>query len=243
MQSRWAVLIIRAAALAMMTMSTAASAAFVTVYGGPERAENYRYPFLSAAWDSSCGYREKWIDGMYCGSRALRWDDLDTAPTQLGDFGNISSGITEYEAYAVSNAGNTVGCMWAYDASGQCLLTRAVWWRADGSVVDLNTLVDPASGWTLTSCEGISDTGWKALIDPAVDWSLTDCEGISDTGWVCGFGVFDPDGGGPQIANSRPFILNISSVLPEPAGLSLLAAAAGFTTLRRRCGTTKLQLK
>jgi hypothetical protein len=44
-------------------------------------------------------------------------------------------------------------------------------WKPDLSILNLNTLIDPASGWTLTTASKISDTGW-----------------------IAGTGSYDPDG-------------------------------------------------
>lgn len=62
--------------------------------------------------------------------------------------------------------------------------------------VDLNSLIDPKSGWTLTNATAIRDTNW-----------------------ILGIGSFDPDGTGPQQAYSRLFILQVS----EPASVILWA--------------------
>ena len=62
----------------------------------------------------------------------------------------------------------------------------------DAVAIDLNTLIDPASGWT-----------------------LTEANGISDTNWVTGIGSFDPDGGGPLAAYDRAFLLDVSPRFPS----------------------------
>jgi hypothetical protein len=77
----------------------------------------------------------------------------------------------------------------------------------DNTVADLNTLIDPASGWL-----------------------LTEARTISDTGWIAGMGRFDPDGPGPLEAYDRLFLLQI----PEPGSLGLAAMAAVLLLTRRR---------
>jgi hypothetical protein len=72
--------------------------------------------------------------------------------------------------------------------------------------VDLNTLIDPASGWTLNIASAISDTNW-----------------------ITGQGTFDPDGPGAQPAYKRLFLLQV----PEPASLPLLSLG-GLALLRWR---------
>ena len=73
----------------------------------------------------------------------------------------------------------------------------------------------------------------NTLIDPNRGWTLTEARGISDTNWVTGTGRFDPDGAGPQAAYTRAFLLDASSQVPEPSSLALLAFAV--TALLRRC--------
>jgi probable HAF family extracellular repeat protein len=65
----------------------------------------------------------------------------------LGTLGGASM------AYDVNAGGNVVG--YSYDRSGR---SRAFVWR-DGILFDLNLLIDPGSGWTLTAAYGINDRG------------------------------------------------------------------------------------
>ena len=74
----------------------------------------------------------------------------------------------------------------------------AIYWTPDNTVVDLNSLIDPNSGWT-----------------------LTDATAISDTDWILGVGYFDPDGSGPQASYQRLFLIQV----PEPSS-ALLAVCA-----------------
>src|SRR5205823_2718865 len=64
---------------------------------------------------------------------------------------------------------------------------------------DLNTLISPSSGWT-----------------------LTEARAISDSGWVAGYGMFDPDGAGSLAAYQRHFLLDIS---PMPGWLNSAGGA------------------
>ena len=87
-----------------------------------------------------------------------------------------------------------------------------MYWNLDGSVIDLNSLIDPASGWTL-----------KAATD------------ISDSGWIFGLGDFDPDGAGGQAAYARMFIMQVPTTIPEPAaGALALLGVSSMLLLRRR---------
>jgi hypothetical protein len=65
-------------------------------------------------------------------------------------------------------------------------------------------------------------------------WTLFDARGVSDTGWVTGTGVYDPDGTGGVEVSQRAFLLEASSLVPEPSGLALLGAGASSVLRRRR---------
>ncbi|KKL84510.1 hypothetical protein LCGC14_1964030, partial [marine sediment metagenome] len=108
---------------------------------------------------------------------------------------------------AINTSGTAVGFAYKYDGAGTFLGDRAVYWGADGVAVDLNTLIDPASGWVLEQAYAISDTDW-----------------------ISGVGVFDPDGAGGLDSYDRLFLVQI----PEPATLCLLGAGACLPLLRRR---------
>src|SRR6185436_14323250 len=88
------------------------------------------------------------------------------------------------EAFAVNVIGAAVGYANMFNAQGAGIGQRAVLWRADGIAIDLNSLIDPASGWVLNKATAINDLGWL--------------EGI---------GTYDPDGLGGQNSYSRMFLL------------------------------------
>jgi uncharacterized membrane protein len=143
--------------------------------------------------------------------RAVRWDASGTAATELGNLGiDSGDGLPRSGASAINDAGAAVGFAVKYTAGGTLIGSRAVVWNSDAIPIDLNTLIDPASGWTLTNALAISITNW-----------------------VAGVGDFDPDGAGPLDAYPRAFLLDVSSVVPEPDSLSLLAVV-GLALLRRR---------
>jgi hypothetical protein len=169
----------------------------------------YAYAINDAG--TAVGYATKYrLGGAHLGERAVRWDASGSAATELGNLGTDSSGFTSSTAYAINRAGAAVGYASKYTGGGTLVGQRAVLWNLDSLAIDLNTLIDPASGWTLTRAYGISDSNW-----------------------VSGTGSFDPDGAGPLLAYDRAFLLSVSSLVPEPTGLSLLAAG-GLTLLRRR---------
>jgi hypothetical protein len=80
----------------------------------------------------------------------------------LANLGTDPDGFTFGEATDINGLGTAVGYYRKYDGAGTSLWYRATLWRADGSVLDLNTLIDPASGWTLREAWAISDTNWVA---------------------------------------------------------------------------------
>jgi len=65
-------------------------------------------------------------------------------------------------------------------------------------------------------------------------WTLTEAFGLTDSWLVTGDGLYDPDGpSGPLAAVERGFVLDASSLVPEPSGVSI-ALLAGAMLLKRR---------
>jgi len=155
---------------------------------------------------TAVGYAIKYDGGTNKGTRAVRWNAGGTTATELGNLGTDASGVTYAYVNAINATGTVVGWARKYTGAGANLGDRAVYWGADGVAVDLNTLIDPTSGWVLTEA----------------------CA-ISDTGWISGIGQFDPDGAGGLDAYDRLFLVQI----PEPATFGLLALG-GLAVLRRR---------
>ena len=93
----------------------------------------------------------------------------DAAATELGNLGTTGVGSTDCIAYAINSVGYAVG--YAENHIAGFPGDHAVVWNPAGVAIDLNTLIDPNSGWSLLA---------------AVD--------ISDTNLVTGIGSFDPDG-------------------------------------------------
>jgi hypothetical protein len=141
----------------------------------------------------------------------VRWDASGTAVTELENLGTNSNGSATGRAVAINAAGIAVGYAEAWAPGDNFLGKRAVAWGLDGFAIDLNTLLDPGSAWV-----------------------LTEASGISDTNWVSGLGTFDPDGPGGKDAYGRLFLLNISSAVPEPAGLAMIGLAGAILARRRR---------
>jgi hypothetical protein len=112
------------------------------------------------------------------------------------------------EANAINAGGYAVGSASVSDGGGGTK-SRAVMWAPGGtSIVDLNNLIDPSSGWV-----------------------LTDARGINDAGLIVGSGRFDPDGAGPLPTLDLAFRLD---PVPEPGGLATIGALAIAGYLKRR---------
>ena len=142
------------------------------------------------------------------GVRAVRWDASSDDAHELQTFAGVAD-ITYTFANAMNDAKVAVGWAEAYDANGGAIGAHAVLWNADGSILDLNTLL-PAVG----------DSGWLLL---------TEARDISNTNWLTGVGLYDPDGDGGVDAYERMFLMQV----PEPlAGLPILCA--GLALRRRR---------
>src|SRR5262245_20107136 len=161
------------------------------------------------------GDSQRWNGNTDLGRRAVRWDALGTSATELGNLRTNSSGFTKSYAYAINGGGTIVG--FAETWSGNTDLGRhAMLWKLDGAAIDLNTLIDPNSGWT-----------------------LTEADAISGTNWVSGLGNFDPDGPGPLAAYQRSYLLDASSIaVPEPStfALAALGVVALLAAQRRALG-------
>ncbi|MDD4891265.1 MAG: hypothetical protein PHU85_15195 [Phycisphaerae bacterium] len=153
---------------------------------------------------TAVGGAPKYVGDVFEGLYAVRWDSSGTAATQLGHLGLNSWGEANAEATDISETGVIVGYS-EKNVEGVSFGSRAVVWDADGNAIDLNTLIDPAAGWTLTSADAISDTGQ----------------------WIAGTGWFDPDGPGPLEGYTRAWLMGTPTEaappIPEPATLLLLS--------------------
>jgi hypothetical protein len=177
------------------------------------------------------GYCEELVEGQ-TDVRPVRWDASSTVPTVLSPPGwphrindagvAVGEGPTRWDASGAASPlesqGNFSGIAKDINEAGVAVGVwevgsrfNAVYWNPDGTGVDLNSLIDPASGWTLNSAEDISDTGW-----------------------IFGIGGFDPDGPGGQAAYGRSFIMQVPATVPEPSGLVLDTLAFSALLRRRR---------
>jgi uncharacterized membrane protein len=129
--------------------------------------------------------------GNYLGERAVRWDAASTVATELDHLG-FDFGTAHY----INEAGTAVGSLRNMGEP----TNSAVYWLADGTAVDLNSLIDPASGWR-----------------------LVEATSISDTGWIAGWGQFhlEPDGYPfPPDSYGRMFLMHVPETSIAPPGVA-----------------------
>jgi len=111
-------------------------------------------------------------------------------------------------AYAINATGDVVGSASVLLPDGQTDRHAILWKAGETLPTDLNTLIDPASGWT-----------------------LTEARGINDAGMIVGSGLYDPDGAGPLPTLNLAFRLD---PVPEPSAVWTLSLTATALFLRRR---------
>lgn len=143
------------------------------------------------------------------GYRAVRWPADGTSVVELEYLSVSTTGHAESEATGIDGSGNVVGFSRIYVGTTSSA-TRATIWPAGGTAaVDLNTLIDPNSGWVL-------------------EWATA----VNESGMIVGFGTYDPDGpsGKPRLTN-QPFRVEF---VPEPSGIFGIAVVATVSFVRRR---------
>ena len=95
---------------------------------------------------TAVGSADKYVDGAFMGSRAVRWDASGTAATELGDIGTDGAGQTRAWARAINDGGTVVGGASKF-VGGAYMGSRAVRWDASGTqATELGNLGTDASG-------------------------------------------------------------------------------------------------
>jgi hypothetical protein len=150
--------------------------------------------------------------GTPYGEGAVLWKIGETVGVALDTIGVNGSGLAGQSfALDLNNAGYIVGSVDAFDETGLSLGFRAVVWDFEGNVIDLNTLLDPGSGWVLTQAQEITDTGW-----------------------ISGVGSFSSSDG--TYERSFTFYAPEFAVVPEPQTAVLVLASVACLVRRRRKG-------
>jgi hypothetical protein len=202
------------------------------------------------------GLSTKFVAGSDKGTRAVRWDAITGAITELDNLGLDFSGETNTRALAINNNGVIAGYGSKHDA-GVIKGDRAMRWDLSGTAVtELANLGTSSGGITNTYARDINEAGliagyarkydngnligtravvWmpdgaivdlNTLVAPGSGWTLREAYNISDAGWVAGVGTFNPPG--PEAAYSRHFVLQLP--VPEPGTSTMFVV--GLVVLR-----------
>lgn len=108
---------------------------------------------------TAVGCEQAYVGGADMGGRAVRWDAAGIAGTELGNLGTDASGKTDASAWAVNDAGLTVGHATKY-VGGTSKGTRAVRWDATGTLAtELGYLGTDANGSTNASAYAVNGGG------------------------------------------------------------------------------------
>lgn len=121
------------------------------------------------------------------GPRAVRWAAGQTAATELNTLGTNATGFGNSSASGINAAGDVVGTADKYVNNVYVDRHATLWRGGQIGVIDLNDLINPASGWDLNQAQAITDDGV-----------------------IVGYGNFDPDGAGPILTRSLAFRLTPS---------------------------------
>jgi uncharacterized membrane protein len=125
------------------------------------RYDGYAYAIATENNSSgtTIGSSDLYVNGSTGGFRAVRWDAGSTDAIELGNIGTAADGTTTSAATDINDAGRIVGFARVPTTSG--LLWEALLWEPGSTnPVDLNSFLDPNSGWYLEKAFGISNTNW-----------------------------------------------------------------------------------
>jgi probable HAF family extracellular repeat protein len=136
----------------------------------------------------------------------------------MHDLGTL--GLLHSQGNAINAGGQVAG--WSFtpnDGRHAFLYTGTP--GLDGRMIDLNVWLDANN-----PTEGAK-------------WDFEEATGLSDSGWITGTGTYWPDGKIPFASSVRSaYLLDASSLVPEPGSLALLTLAMPVL-LRRRARRTK----
>jgi hypothetical protein len=158
--------------------------------------------------DDIVGSAGKFSGDIPLGSRAVRWASGQTTALELGNLGTDSMGITSSNALDINSAGLIVGFAEVYAGDTDLGPHATIWLPGQTAAIDLNTLIDPNSGWVLQHANAISDAGT-----------------------IVGVGLYDPDGAGSAPAQQLAFRID---AVPEPSLLAFFGVAMMLPLRRSR---------
>jgi hypothetical protein len=167
-----------AAALAAITLTTtSASAAYLTVYGGPtytpgvggfKDGGGVRVNDAGTAVGSAYKYNSA---GTQLDSRAFRWDSSGAAAIELGSLGTPPNGGRYSAVFDINNAGTAVGSADNYVGSGS-RGSRAVRWHSAGTTAtELGIIGTTVFGFSYSTAVAINDAG--AAVGSAAKYNLS----------------------------------------------------------------------
>jgi hypothetical protein len=130
---------------------------------------------------------------------------------------NVPFGSSDSAANAVNNADGLAGYL-KDPTTAQTGPEAALWLPGEDE-------------WELVNLDD-----WLNKTDPALGarWVLEEAYGLSDNWIVTGHGMFDPDGAGPIPFVGRGFVMDVSSLVPEPSGVFALISGPLLILRRRR---------
>ena len=162
------------------------------------------------------GYSTR-ITGSGAPYRAFRYDGTPGSGGIMRDLGTLGGAYSQ--GRDINNAGHVAG-----------------WSEVPGDAEDPGSHAFLYIGTPGAGGQMIDLDDWLNANNPVEGdkWTLQGASGISETGWISGSGMYDPDGPGGVDPMARAFLLDASSLVPEPTGLALLAASGVLAVRRRR---------
>lgn len=140
---------------------TGTAAAELDNLGTDSSGSTFAQAYAVNSAGTAVGYSRKYVAGNDndVGYRAVRWDALGTAATELGNLGTDSSGSTFAAAYAMNSTGTAVGIAEKYVA-GSDKGVRAVRWDASGTAAaELGNLGIASDGTTSAIAWAVNSAG------------------------------------------------------------------------------------
>jgi probable HAF family extracellular repeat protein len=109
-------------------------------------------PAIEAMAINNSGQITGYAGDVNTGGPAITRGFLYTAGT-MTDLGDLGGLLTNVLPAAINNQGQVVGTVSGYQGPARAFL------YSEGVIKDLNTLIDPSSGWTLSHASGLNDRG------------------------------------------------------------------------------------